>query len=71
MLKKYYFAICENLGSVWTLGAFETLKEARRAVLDDRRHLTQAEREKQVHYIGTATLEEPDPDYYGDFEEIY
>ena len=70
-MKKYYFAICENMGSAWVLGTFETLKEARKAILADLKHLTKSERSQQVHYIGTATLEAPDPDYFGDFEEIF
>lgn len=70
-MTKYYFAICEVPGTVWTLGMFKTLKEARRCILSDLRSLTKSERKNQVHYIGTATLDEPDPDYYGNFEQIF
>ena len=70
-MKKYYYTICENIGSVWNLGTFETLKEARQAVLADRRHLTKAERAEQVHYIGMIHADDPEPDYYGDFERIF
>lgn len=72
-MKKYYIAICEKMGSVWNLGTFETLREARKAILHEMKYLTKAERKKQALYIGTVTAneEEIDPDYFGDFEEIF
>ena len=70
-MKKYYYEICENMGSIWTLGMFETLKEARQAVLSDRKSLTKNERKTCVHYIGMIYAENPEPDYYGDFDLIF